>query len=267
MTDHTPAAQAAMQDPISEAISILTADATSIRESHTPPCDRDDWNSEPEAKAYYDRLLRVAGELSKLRAPVADGLIMQDKTLADRLDRMAFAQPTGSQAQSDLLAAATIWRKHVSRPASAPVAGEATDWPTPAQEAEAAKQWDAWAHEMNQCRDASLEQAARICDAEGQEWDSDAVITEKNYAEHCGRRIRALKGSAAPQASEAVRVQALAALQAARSFIHNGVELGFIRMPDPGVPDPAHRTPGLIDAAIAALSAQPGAQKKGGSDA
>ncbi|MBD9434196.1 hypothetical protein IB257_30025 [Achromobacter sp. ACM03] len=89
--------------------------------------------------------------------------------------------------------------------ASAPVAGEATDWPTPAQEAEAAKQWDAWAHEMNQCRDASLEQAARICDAEGQEWDSDAVITEKNYAEHCGRRIRALKGSAAPQASEAVR--------------------------------------------------------------
>ncbi|WP_242409088.1 hypothetical protein [Achromobacter xylosoxidans] len=47
---------------------------------------------------------------------------MQDETLADRLDRMAFAQPTGSQSQSDLLAAATIWRKHVSRPASAPVA-------------------------------------------------------------------------------------------------------------------------------------------------
>jgi len=72
MTDHTPAAQAAKQDPISEAISILTADAASIRESHTPPCDRDDWNSEPETKAYYDRLLRVAGELSKLRAHVAD---------------------------------------------------------------------------------------------------------------------------------------------------------------------------------------------------
>ncbi|WLW64266.1 hypothetical protein RA224_12815 [Achromobacter aegrifaciens] len=67
--------QAAMQDPISEAISILTADAASIRESHTPLCDRDDWNSEPETKAYYDRLLRVAAELSKLRAPVADELV------------------------------------------------------------------------------------------------------------------------------------------------------------------------------------------------
>ncbi|MFY3310923.1 hypothetical protein [Achromobacter ruhlandii] len=42
-------------------------------------------------------------------------------------------------------------------------------------------------------RNAALEDAARICDAEGQEWDSDAVITEKNYAEHCARRIRALK--------------------------------------------------------------------------
>jgi hypothetical protein len=52
-------------------------------------------------------------------APVAD------ERLADRLDRMAFAQPTGSQAQSDLLAAATIWRKHVNRSGSAPVAGEA----------------------------------------------------------------------------------------------------------------------------------------------
>lgn len=85
--------------------------------------------------------------------------------------------------------------------ASPTVAGEAQDWPTPAQEAEAARQWDAWAHEMNQCRDASLEQAARICDAEGQEWDSDAV------AKHCARSIRALKGSAAARASG----QALAA--------------------------------------------------------
>ncbi|MBO1012294.1 hypothetical protein IPU70_01940 [Achromobacter sp. SD115] len=57
-------------------------------------------------------------------APVADDWKTQDETLADRLDRMAFAKPTGSQAQSDLLAAATIWRKHVSRPTSAPVADE-----------------------------------------------------------------------------------------------------------------------------------------------
>lgn len=32
---------------------------------------------------------------------------------------------------------------------------------------------------------------AAICDAEGAEWDSDAVVTEKNYAAHCANRIRA----------------------------------------------------------------------------
>lgn len=63
------------------------------------------------------------------------------------------------------------------------------------------------------------------------------------------------------RASETVRVQALAALESAQRFIRNGVEFGYVRMPDADTPDPAHRTPGLIDAAIRALSAQPGAQK------
>lgn len=61
-------------------------------------------------------------------------------------------------------------------------------------------------------------------------------------------------------AGDAVRTQALAALESARRFIRNGVEFGYIRMPDADTPDPAHRTPGLIEAAIRALSAQPGAQ-------
>lgn len=87
-------------------------------------------------------------------------------------------------------------------PQASAEAGEAQDWPTPAQEAEAAKQWDVWAHEMNQCRDASLEQAARICDAEGQEWDSDAVVADKNYAQSAALRIRALKSTPAPTAAE-----------------------------------------------------------------
>lgn len=69
------------------------------------------------------------------------------------------------------------------------------------------------------------------------------------------------------RASEAVRVQALAALESAQRFIRNGVEFGYVRMPDADTPDPAHQTPGLIDAAIRALSAQPGAQRTGGSDA
>ena len=43
----------------------------------------------------------------------------------------------------------------------------------------------------------------------------------------------------------------LAALLDAAQFIINGVELGFIRMPDVDTPDPAHRTLPRIRAAIA----------------
>lgn len=40
------------------------------------------------------------------------------------------------------------------------------------------------------------------------------------------------------------------ALHLAEQFITNGLELGFIRMPDPGTPDPAHDTPGIIRSAL-----------------
>jgi len=43
----------------------------------------------------------------------------------------------------------------------------------------------------------------------------------------------------------------LAALKAANQFIANGIELGFIRMPDPCSNDPALRTPDMVAAAIA----------------
>ena len=43
----------------------------------------------------------------------------------------------------------------------------------------------------------------------------------------------------------------MAACKAAAIFIRNGVELGFIRMPDEEVPDPAHLVPGMLEAAIA----------------
>ena len=42
-----------------------------------------------------------------------------------------------------------------------------------------------------------------------------------------------------------------AALRRADQFITNGIELGFIRMPAAGTPDPAHETPGIIRAALA----------------
>lgn len=49
-------------------------------------------------------------------------------TLADRLEEMADAQLEGSQAQADLYAAATIWRKHL-RPNHPENEGSAPDAP------------------------------------------------------------------------------------------------------------------------------------------
>lgn len=47
--------------------------------------------------------------------------------------------------------------------------------------------------------------------------------------------------------------QCVQALQQADQFITNGIELGFIRLPDADCPDPAHATPGAIKAALALL--------------
>ena len=43
----------------------------------------------------------------------------------------------------------------------------------------------------------------------------------------------------------------LAALEDARKFIVNGIELGYIHMPDPETPDRAHQTLPNIESAIA----------------
>lgn len=45
------------------------------------------------------------------------------------------------------------------------------------------------------------------------------------------------------------------ALEHARQFIRNGVDLGFIRMPDADAPDPAHETLPRIDAALSTYRA------------
>jgi len=47
--------------------------------------------------------------------------------------------------------------------------------------------------------------------------------------------------------------ECIAALQQARQFISNGIEFGYIRMPDADTPDPAHATPGAIQAALELL--------------
>ncbi|EFF76118.1 hypothetical protein [Achromobacter piechaudii] len=56
------------QDPLFEAIDILTVAADELRHAHTLGDSFDDWTGEPEAKAEYDRTLRVVAALSKLRA-------------------------------------------------------------------------------------------------------------------------------------------------------------------------------------------------------
>lgn len=56
----------------------------------------------------------------------------------------------------------------------------------------------------------------------------------------------------------------LEALELARQFIANGIELGYIKMPDQDTPDSAHKTLPLIDAAIAA--AKGGGEMKIGID-
>jgi hypothetical protein len=47
------------------------------------------------------------------------------------------------------------------------------------------------------------------------------------------------------------RGELLAALKHAEQFISNGIELGYITMPDADCPDSAHDTPRLVRAAIA----------------
>lgn len=60
---------------------------------------------------------------------------------------------------------------------------------------------------------------------------------------------------AAPVVERQEPIAQLAALKAARQFIVNGTELGFIRMPEAETPDPAHDTLLMIERAIAELEA------------
>jgi hypothetical protein len=62
----------------------------------------------------------------------------------------------------------------------------------------------------------------------------------RQVAAHAGRRIAEL----------------VAALKRADEFITNGIELGYIRMPDPETRDAALETPRLIRSALRAASAQ-----------
>ena len=74
-------------------------------------------------------------------------------------------------------------------------------------------------------------------------------------------RIWPLDANSPPANPDAALVEAL---ERARQFIRNGIELGFIRMPDADTDDPAHETLPKIEAALstyrAALAGKGGAQ-------
>lgn len=73
-----------------------------------------------EGKCHHPAIAPVAGEAKNYPGD----------NVAERLDKMADGQPPGSQAQSDLYAAATIWRKHIAHraaPQASAVAGEAQE--------------------------------------------------------------------------------------------------------------------------------------------
>ncbi|MCH4572513.1 hypothetical protein L7A46_06135 [Achromobacter xylosoxidans] len=179
--------------------------------------------------ANCESIVTAAGVEPPASTPVAgEAKNYPGDNVAERLDKMADGQPPGSQAQSDLYAAATIWRKHIAHraaPQASAVAGEAV---------------------------YTLRVRGAI-----QAWTPTAAAFSIPDGEH-----QLFLSPAAPQASEAVRTHVLAALESAQRFIRNGIEFGYIRMPDADTPDPAHRTPGLIDAAIRSLKSQ--ADKDGG---
>ncbi|CUI26467.1 hypothetical protein [Achromobacter xylosoxidans] len=119
--------------------------------------------------------------------------------VAERLDKMADGQPPGSQAQSDLYAAATIWRKHIAHRAAPQASAE-------------------------NVRNAALEEAAKLMDQTLRS-NGAALIRglKRSQAHKDGGRQRAgdaaLARLAEPHTGMRVDYQGL--LRQAREGLHN----------------------------------------------
>lgn len=91
------------------------------------------WNEATESTAlpdtpWADRLIDKVYPSLAASSPVAgEAKNYPGENVAERLDNMADDQPPGSQAQSDLYAAATIWRKHIAHRAAPQASAEAGD--------------------------------------------------------------------------------------------------------------------------------------------
>lgn len=91
-----------------------------------------------------------------------------------------------------------------------------------------------------------------------QEWEK-AGDHDRSVWEAAWWASRAVLEKEAKATAQGVNAKMLEALEHARLFIRNGIELGYILMPDADTPDPAHDTRPMIEAAIAAARQEGGA--------
>ncbi|UQN68049.1 hypothetical protein L0Z11_10060 [Burkholderia multivorans] len=164
-----------------------------------------------------------------------------------KLARAASANETGAEGANDV----TLDRRDLFT--KSPYIG------TPAQAAEPMQVPAGWKLvRVNEHFDALIAALER---AESKGYLPDSVREEwENFA--CDENVIAPQPPAQASALEGLtdeqRTMVRTALTAAKQFIANGVELGFIRMPDTDCPDPARSTPKLIDDALVLLAAHPG---------
>jgi hypothetical protein len=105
--------------------------------------------------------------------------------------------------------------------------------------------------------DEPINWKARATTAEAERDEARAFIRgdlQANLVEQGARVADALPWKVRATEAERLLEVARGALEKAERFIANGVDLGFIRMPDAGTPDPAHATLPAIREALSVLS-------------
>lgn len=266
--------QTVLTDPLYAAMRLLSEEADSLRDCHTRTPD--DWTGEPEAKAQYDHILEVVALLSKLRAPVADERAARYVPFHDQPQKTGVGEwcapgPAAEQRQAWWLRFADTDRgdcvyydeqearrafaqtegrgwncylfEYARRAAleSAPVAGEVQKplGYVAVLNAPCSARYFSRITDQQQARICAEQWAKQYADVKPGPWPTEAVAV---YA--------------APQASEAARVQQLEAARIAYAREFPPDENG-----DPDVGS-IHANIRKLKSRVAALSAQPVAQKE-----
>jgi hypothetical protein len=214
------------QDPIEDAIFILTEEADALSDCHTRTIG--DWAGEDEFKARYDWIQAVIAGLSKLRAPVADELpewkqISAKLARGETLTPLEFFIHENEPAGDD----ADDWRDQLDAAlASAPVAK-----PSPASQDFAQEVWAAAQSPHGEPMEKSVSRVASLLAEWGapvagearpvakrakerpsdesilDAWDEHVTPSTTAYLIDDADKVafaRAVLADAAPQASEAV---------------------------------------------------------------